>query len=72
MLNKLTLVALITVASPALAQAMPHIQNDTLGQTLSLVAARQDRLIEGRYYGLANPSGYFSTSRDQMVNETGN
>ena len=72
MLNKLTLVALITVASPALAQAMPHTQNDTLGQTLSLVAARQDRLIEGRYYGVVNSSGYFSTSRDQMVNETGN
>ena len=70
MLNKLTLVALISVAS--LAQAMPHIQNDTLGQTLSLVAARQDRLIEGRYYGVVNPSGYFPTSRDQMVNETGN
>ena len=72
MLNKLTLVALITVASPALAQAMPHIQNDTLGQTLNLVAARQDRLIEGRYYGVVNLSGYFATSRDQMVNGTGN
>ena len=71
MLNKLTLVALITVASPALAKAMPHIQNDTLGQTLSLVADRQDRLIEGRYYGVA-PWGYLPTSRDQMVNETGN
>jgi len=72
MLNKLTLVALITVASPALAQAMPHIQNDTLGQTLSLVAARQDRLIEGRYYSAVDPPGYFSTGRDQMVNGTGN
>ena len=72
MLNKLTLAALITVASPALTQAMPRIQNDTLGQTLNLVAARQDRLIEGRYYGVADPPGLFSTSRDALVNETGN
>ena len=72
MLNKLAIVTLIAVASPALAQAMPHIQNDTLERTLSLVAARQDPLIEGRYYGVVNPSGYFSTSRDALVNETGN
>ena len=72
MLNKLTLVTLIAVASPALAQAMPHIHNDTLGQNLYHVADRQDRLIEGRYYGAADPPGYFSTGRDQMVNGTGN
>jgi hypothetical protein len=70
MLNKLTLVALITVASPALAQS-PHIQNDTLGPNLYHAADRQG-LIEGRYYGAADPPGYFSTGRNQMVNRTGN
>ena len=72
MLNKLAVVTLITVASPALAQAMPHIQNDTLGPNLYHVADRQDRLIEGRYYGAADPPGFFLTGRDQMVNGTGN
>ena len=72
MLSKLAIATLITVASSALAQAMPHIQNDTLGPNLYQVAARQDRLIEGRYYGVADPPGYFSTGRDQMVNATGN
>jgi len=71
MLNKLALVALITVASPALAQSMPHIQNDTLGPNLYHVGDRQG-LIEGRYYGAADPPGYFLTGRDRMVNGTGN
>jgi hypothetical protein len=72
MLNKLAIVTLIAVASPALAQAMPHIQNDTLGPNLYHVADHQDRLIEGRYYGTADPPGYFASGRDQMVNATGN
>jgi hypothetical protein len=67
MLNKLAVVALITVASPALAQAMDN-------RNVYLVAGGAGHRLVATFHQpiLGDPQGYFSSGRDQMVNELGN
>jgi hypothetical protein len=65
MLNKLAVVALIIVASPALAQAQGRLVESRYS------AAVAQGYYEGRY-STGIPQGYFATGREEMLHATGN